>query len=64
MLRPATPLTILLFAAFVLLLISTISAPIVKAIPLAQHEGVNMGVFGYCKGDQCSKFAVGYDPST
>lgn len=62
MLRPATPLTILLLAAFVLLLISVLSVPIIKSIPLAQFDGVNFGVFGYCKGDNC-KFEVGYNPS-
>jgi hypothetical protein len=60
MLRPATPLTILLFAALVLLIISVISTPIVKAIPLAQFDGVDFGVFGWCKGDQCSKIEIGY----
>ncbi len=60
MLRAATPLAILLFAAFVLLLLSVISTPIVKAIPLASFRGVNFGVFGYCKGSQCSGVRVGY----
>lgn len=64
MLRPATPLTVLLLAAFVLLLISVLSVPIVKSIPLAQFDGVNFGVFGYCKGNTCSDFEVGYDPCT
>jgi hypothetical protein len=61
MLRPATPLTILLFAAFVLLLISVISTPIVKQIPLASYGGYDFGVFGYCKGDTCSNVEVGYN---
>ncbi|MCJ1304162.1 regulator of ime2, partial [Hypocenomyce scalaris] len=60
MLRPATPLSLLLFVAFVLLLLSVISTPIVKAIPLANYDGVDFGVFGYCKGDQCSPIRVGY----
>jgi len=60
MLRPATPLTILYLIAFVLLLLSTISVPIVKAIPLATHEGVSYGVFGACKGNQCTPIQVGY----
>lgn len=61
MLRPATPLTVLLFAAFVLLLLSVISTPIIKAIPLASFKGVDFGVFGYCKqnGD-CTGIKVGY----
>lgn len=61
MLRPATPLTILLFAAFVLLLISVLSTPIIKAIPLATFGGVDFGVFGYCKGSTCSAIEIGYD---
>lgn len=59
MLRPATPLTVLLFVAFVLLLISVISTPVVKGIPLASFEGVDFGVFGYC-GKTCSGLKVGY----
>lgn len=60
MLRPATPLTILLFAAFALLLISVISTPIVKAIPLASFKGVDFGVFGFCRGSKCSGIEIGY----
>ncbi|RYP23678.1 hypothetical protein DL765_000974 [Monosporascus sp. GIB2] len=61
MLRPATPLSILLFAAFVLLLLSVISTPIIKSIPLGIYEGYSFGVFGYCKADECSPFEIGYD---
>ncbi|PYH93451.1 pali-domain-containing protein [Aspergillus ellipticus CBS 707.79] len=60
LLKPATPLTILLLAAFALLLISVISTPIVKGIPLATYENVDYGVFGYCKGDVCTSINVGY----
>src|SRR2546421_10262313 len=60
MLKPATPLTVLLFASFVLLVISVISTPVVKSIPIATFEGVNFGVFGYCKGSQCSGIKIGY----
>lgn len=60
MLRPATPLSVLLFIAFVLLLLSVISTPIVKAIPLASYNGIDFGVFGYCKGTLCSGIRVGY----
>lgn len=60
MLRPATPLSILFFVAFVLLLLSTLSTPVIKAIPLATYQGVNFGVFGYCKGSVCSGARVGY----
>ncbi|CAL8576323.1 hypothetical protein XPA_002210 [Xanthoria parietina] len=63
MLRPATPLTVLLFIAFVLLLLSVLSTPIIKSIPLASHKGVDYGVFGYCRsgqGGQCEGIKVGY----
>ncbi|KAI9733402.1 MAG: regulator of ime2 [Cirrosporium novae-zelandiae] len=43
MLRPATPLSILLFAAFILLLLSVLSTPIIKGIPLASYEGTDYG---------------------
>jgi hypothetical protein len=60
MLRPATPLSVLLFAAFVLLLISVLSTPIIKQIPLASFGGVDFGVFGFCQGGTCSKIEIGY----
>ncbi|KAL8673319.1 MAG: hypothetical protein Q9168_002243 [Polycauliona sp. 1 TL-2023] len=65
MLRPATPLTILLFIAFVLLLLSVLSTPIIKSIPLASHKGVDYGVFGYCRsGDaSCNGIKIGYTTS-
>ncbi|KAI0487692.1 pali-domain-containing protein [Xylaria cf. heliscus] len=67
MLRPATPLAILLFVAFALLLLSVLSTPIIKAIPLGVYKSdsgvVNFGVFGYCKGDECSPIEIGYDTS-
>lgn len=61
MLRPATPLSALLFVAFALLLLSVLSTPIIKAIPLCTFDGVSFGVFGYCNGDSCSKIEIGYD---
>ncbi|KAF9892795.1 regulator of ime2 [Aspergillus nanangensis] len=60
LLRPATPLTILLLIAFVLLLLSVISTPIVKGIPLATFNKVDYGVFGYCKNSKCTNIHVGY----
>ncbi|KAI0971978.1 pali-domain-containing protein [Xylaria arbuscula] len=67
MLRPATPLAILLFIAFALLLLSVLSTPIIKAIPLGVYKPgntvVNFGVFGYCQGDKCSAIEIGYDTS-
>ena len=61
--RPATPLSVLFLAAFALLLLSTISTPIIKAIPIASHNGYTFGVFGYCQGSKCSSIKIGYDMS-
>ncbi|KAK4660573.1 regulator of ime2 [Podospora pseudocomata] len=61
MLRPATPLSVLLFAAFCLLLLSSLSAPIISAIPLGQWMGVDFGVFGFCNGGSCTAIEIGYD---
>lgn len=62
MLRPATPLAIIFFLAFVLLLLSTISTPIIKQIPLARFQGWDFGVFGYCNQERniCLGPQVGY----
>ncbi|KAI5464104.1 SUR7/PalI family-domain-containing protein [Mariannaea sp. PMI_226] len=62
MLRPATPLAILLLAAFALLLLSVLSTPIIKAIPLGEYKGVTYGVFGFCKsGAGCTNIGISYD---
>lgn len=63
MLRPATILSVFIFAAFALMLIPTLSTPTIKAIPLGSVDDVTFGVFGYCKADKCSGFEIGYDPS-
>jgi hypothetical protein len=60
MLRPATPLAIIFFLAFVLLLLSTISTPIIKAIPLGSYQGYDFGVFGWCNGNGCEGPRIGY----
>jgi hypothetical protein len=60
MLRPATPLAIIFFLAFVLLLLSTISTPIIKQIPLGSYQGYDFGVFGWCNGDRCEGPQIGY----
>ncbi|OQD83246.1 hypothetical protein PENANT_c017G09743 [Penicillium antarcticum] len=60
LLKPATPLTILLLIAFALLLLSCLSTPIIKGIPLATFKDVDYGVFGYCKGNACTNIHVGY----
>jgi hypothetical protein len=64
MLRPATPLSILFFIAFCLLLLSTLSTPIIPAIPIATYRGINFGVLGYCQNGQCDGPMVGYDTGT
>ncbi|EGZ78237.1 pali-domain-containing protein [Neurospora tetrasperma FGSC 2509] len=68
MLRPATPLAVLLFAAFGLLTLATISTPIIKQIPLSSFEikdvgDLSFGVFGYCTSSGCSPIEIGYDTS-
>ncbi|KAL2867001.1 putative pH signal transduction protein PalI [Aspergillus lucknowensis] len=60
LLKPATPLTLLLLVAFVLLLLSVLSTPIVKNIPLATFDNVEYGVLGYCKAGKCTAIHVGY----
>ena len=64
LLKPATPLTILLLVAFALLLLSVISTPIVKGIPLATYNDVDYGVFGYCKSGVCTNIHIGYTKGT
>ena len=61
MLRPATPLSILFFVAFVLLLLSTLSTPIIKSIPLATYRGIHFGVLGYCEDGKCDGPMIGYN---
>lgn len=60
MLRPATPLALIFLIAFVLLLLSTLSTPIIQAIPLATYEGYSFGVFGYCGPTGCLSPQIGY----
>lgn len=60
MLRPATPLTILLVIAFALLLLSVLSTPIITGVPLGSFQDATFGVFGYCKSDGCSSISIGY----
>ncbi|KKA27904.1 hypothetical protein TD95_004199 [Thielaviopsis punctulata] len=60
MLRPATPLSVLLLAAFGLLVLSVLSTPIIKSVPLGSWNSYDYGVFGYCKDDKCSGIEIGY----
>ncbi|KAF1735678.1 pH-response regulator protein palI/prr-5 [Beauveria bassiana] len=61
MLRPATPLTVLLAAALALLIISVISVPVTKSIYLGKADNTVYGVLGKCIGDKCSSAGLGYD---
>ncbi|PNY25153.1 pH-response regulator protein palI/RIM9 [Tolypocladium capitatum] len=62
MLRPATPLSVLLLAAFVLLLLSVLSVPVTKFVAMGKFRDISFGVFGYCKdGGACSPIGIGYD---
>lgn len=63
MIRPATILSVFVFVAFALLLVATLSTPVIKGIPLGSVDDVTFGVFGYCQADSCSDFSIGYDPS-
>ncbi|ORY23276.1 SUR7/PalI family-domain-containing protein [Naematelia encephala] len=65
--------TFLLFAATILLLVATISAPVVDKIAFLDinsgAETTSFGVFGYCLrpssgADQCTGSHVGYDITT
>lgn len=60
MLRPATPLTVLLLVAFALLLLTVLSAPVVKSFPLGSFQDVTFGFLGYCTANGCSDFNLGY----
>jgi hypothetical protein len=58
--KPATPLTVILLVCFALLLLSVLSTPVIKGIPIATFEDTSFGVFGYCRGSSCTGFRVGY----
>lgn len=60
MLRPATPLSVVLLVAFVMLLFTAISVPVTKIVPLGEFNNVKYGAFGYCDGDKCSSIGLGY----
>lgn len=61
MLRPATPLTILLAVAVALLIIAVISAPVTSSIYLGKADNTVFGVFGRCTGGKCSSAGLGYN---
>jgi hypothetical protein len=60
--KPQTPLSFLLLAAFGLLLMSVLSAPIIESINIASFGEVKFGVFGWCsKSAGCSGITFGYN---
>lgn len=60
--KPAFSLSVILLIAFGLQLVAVLTAPVTKALALAQVDNVKYGVFGYCSGsNECSKVGLGYD---
>jgi hypothetical protein len=60
-LRPSTPLSVVLAVAFALLLLATLSTPIIQSIPLGKFRDFSFGVFGFCEsGGECSSIGIGY----
>ncbi|KAH6683330.1 SUR7/PalI family-domain-containing protein [Halenospora varia] len=64
--------TFLLFAATILLLITTISSPVVNDIAILKvkindNSAITFGTFGYCttssSGDDCTGKHIGYNPA-
>jgi hypothetical protein len=60
MLRPATPLTVVFVVSFALLLVASLSTPVVKSIPLGQDDDTTFGVWGFCTSEECSQIQIGY----
>jgi hypothetical protein len=58
--RPATPLSIVFLAAAVLLLLTSLSTPVVKSFILGENNGYTFGVWGFCNDDGCSPVQIGY----
>ncbi|GAA5841088.1 hypothetical protein JCM9279_000534 [Rhodotorula babjevae] len=66
--RPATPGTIVVFAATVLLVLVSVSTPLLKTfyfldatISSGSIKGtVKLGTFGYCVGSKCTSAKLGY----
>ncbi len=61
--RVASTASVLVTVAFVLQLLPNLTAPVSAAIALGDQDGIQYGVFGYCKDSDCtSKFL--YNPTT
>ncbi|KAK9470392.1 SUR7/PalI family-domain-containing protein [Dipodascopsis tothii] len=61
--RASTPLSILLFIALGLQVVSVLSVPVIKGIQLSNYNHVRFGVFGYCTHNTCSGVRIGYPES-
>jgi len=61
---PTTPVAVLVFAAFLLMLVTALSLSFDKGVPLGSFDGVLYGgLFGTCYATACSSATFGYDPS-
>ncbi|ORY91666.1 SUR7/PalI family-domain-containing protein [Leucosporidium creatinivorum] len=62
--RPATPGTIVVFAATVLLILVSVSVPILKSIYFLKAEisgvEITFGAWGYCSASNCTTASLGY----
>lgn len=68
--RAATPGTILILAATILLVLVTCSAPVIKSISFLtatvggsgseKGDKITLGCLGYCLGDKCVGPTIGY----
>ncbi|KAH3684702.1 hypothetical protein WICPIJ_004337 [Wickerhamomyces pijperi] len=58
--RPATTLLVLLIVVLGLQILAIISVPVTKSIALCTYDGYKFGVFGLCKGDECTSISIGY----
>ena len=58
--RPATPLSLVFLAAATLLLLTSLSTPVIRAFVLGANNGYSFGVWGFCKDDGCSPVQIGY----
>jgi hypothetical protein len=58
--RPATPLSVVFLAAAVLLLLASLSTPVIRAFVLGENNGYSFGVWGFCDDDGCSPVQIGY----
>ncbi|KAF3768461.1 pali-domain-containing protein, partial [Cryphonectria parasitica EP155] len=63
MIRASTPVAVLLTIAFGLLLVATLSTPVIKSIVLGSVDDVTFGVLGYCTKTGCT-LDIEYDAAS